>query len=55
MGHVTPFRNFDPPISRERLELEPSNLAWTLTIRSSIDKMQNFVNWGYEESRMPLL
>jgi len=37
-GHVTYFRNFGTPsISRERFELETSNLARTLTTRGTND------------------
>ena len=48
VGHVTQFCNFGtPPISRERLEVETSNLARRLTSVTTNEKMQNWVKRGH--------
>ena len=53
---MTHFWNFGTClISRERLKLETSNLAWRRRALSSNEKSQNWVKSGHVGSRDPLL
>jgi len=55
-GHETQFWNIGTPlISRKRLKLESSNLAWRRRAVSSNEKMQNWVKRGHVGSRDPFL
>ena len=55
-GSRDPILEFwNPLLSRERLELETSNLARKVTAVSSNEKMQNWVKRGHVGSRDPFL